>query len=161
MSKQVLSVSDFATIINLVNRELARLEQKNVVAYDLEHLKQSLSELHIEVETPEVEVKTRSSWQRDMYAVKPIKFEPPMWEEVQKFAEDVRACYEEVCIKNVMQFSTDGVMHSIYFVKSEDIFAIELTDDDEVNETFELSEAGYVLAVNKARMIFLGDENNG
>ena len=102
---------------------------------------------------------TETPWQKLMYAVKPVKFEPPMWEEVQKFAEDVRACYEEVCIKNVMQFSTDGVIHSIYFVKSEDVFSIELTDDDEVNETFELSEAGYVLAVNKARMIFLGDEN--
>lgn len=103
--------------------------------------------------------KMRTQWQKDMYAVKPIKFEPPMWKDLKKEVEEIKTSKEEVEVKCVLQFNNGEVVHSVYFVKSEDEYRIELTDDDQVNETFELSEAGYVLAVNKARMIFLGDEN--
>lgn len=78
--KQILSVADFATILNLVNREMAKIE--NVTTYqfnrtfdnsmskevreelrnnqqyqDLLHLKKSLQRLNITVKTPKVEVR--------------------------------------------------------------------------------------------------------
>lgn len=83
MSKQVLSVADFATILRIVNDEICRLEhrekaygydeadeqrrqkeldemRKNRIESpyykDLLHLKASLQNLNIEVETPDVEV---------------------------------------------------------------------------------------------------------
>lgn len=78
MSKQTLSVADFATILNLVNDAICerrraftdriesgdfyqwRLNEKELnddVCYqDLLHLKQSLQRLNVEVETPDVEV---------------------------------------------------------------------------------------------------------
>lgn len=78
--KQILSVADFATILNLVNREMAKIE--NAITYqfdrtfdkpmskevreelrnnqqyqDLLHLKKSLQRLNITVKTPKVEVR--------------------------------------------------------------------------------------------------------
>ena len=133
----------------------------------LKHLQNALINLNIEVETPDVElrvqeleIKKQTPWQIEMYAEKPIKFEPPAWEELTEMVEAIKSSKKEVDIKDVLHFNNGNIIHTIYFVKSEDVFSIELTDNDEVNETFELSEVGYVLAVNKARMIFLGDENN-
>lgn len=78
MSKQTFSVADFATILNLVNDTICerrraftdriesggfyqwRLNEKELnddVCYqDLLHLKKSLQNLNVEVETPNVEV---------------------------------------------------------------------------------------------------------
>jgi len=79
---QVLSVADFATIMNLVDKELSIFEmpnrsicleygidwetecasrekelQNNSYYQNLKHLKQSLQNLNIEVECPDVEIK--------------------------------------------------------------------------------------------------------
>lgn len=77
--KQTLSVADFATILDLVNREIREIEMhkenrkrsiekfglkedpqglfiENQRYQDLQHLKQSLQNLNVEVETPVVEV---------------------------------------------------------------------------------------------------------
>lgn len=79
--KQTLSVADFAIILELVNREMVRIErhqkerkttcekfgfseepywvlEENQRYQDLQHLKQSLKNLNVEVETPKVEVET-------------------------------------------------------------------------------------------------------
>ena len=73
--KQTLSVADFAIIFELVNRETEGIEHylkhcKDTVGLlgtkkranqryqDLKHLKQSLQNLNVEVETPKVEVET-------------------------------------------------------------------------------------------------------
>lgn len=79
--KQVLSVADFATILNLVDRSIAMYEMvpispfckeqertqeikkhkeflnKNLEYKNLKHLKESLQNLNIEVECPDVEIK--------------------------------------------------------------------------------------------------------
>lgn len=83
MSKQTFSVADFATILNLVNDEIRRIERKPEVYFfsgenieekrkeadkeykeklkdpfylNLKHLQKSLQNLNIEVETPEIEI---------------------------------------------------------------------------------------------------------
>ena len=78
MSKQTLSVADFATILNLVNDAICerkrvftdRIENgqfyqrilnekdlnEDIIYQELLHLKESLQNLNIEVETPDVEV---------------------------------------------------------------------------------------------------------
>lgn len=79
--KQTLSVADFAIILELVNREMVRIEhhqkerkttlekfglreeprwvlEEDQRYQDLQHLKQSLQNLNVEVETPKVEVET-------------------------------------------------------------------------------------------------------
>ena len=91
MAKQVLSVADFALILDLTNKEMADIEhwtcryqvqhetdwcteptrnkplqvsdeivqnslKTNIRYQDLRHLKESLQNLNIEVETPDVEV---------------------------------------------------------------------------------------------------------
>ena len=82
--KQVLSVADFATILNLVNREIEKIEHKerawgldkkdyerrqkqldeireeqmkSPYYLSLKHLKESLENLNVEVETTEVKIK--------------------------------------------------------------------------------------------------------
>lgn len=80
--KQVLSVADFATILNLVDVELSKFTmptrsiclecgidyekecksrekelQNNGYYQNLKHLKESLQNLNIEVECPDVEIK--------------------------------------------------------------------------------------------------------
>lgn len=79
--KQTLSVADFATILDLLNREMVAIErhqknrettfekfglreephwvlEENQRYQDLQHLKQSLQNLNVEVETPKVDVET-------------------------------------------------------------------------------------------------------
>jgi hypothetical protein len=79
--EQTLSVADFATILELVNREMVRIEshyrerertfekfglreephwvlEEDKRYQDLQHLKQSLQNLNVEVEIPKVEVET-------------------------------------------------------------------------------------------------------
>lgn len=79
--KQTLSVADFATILELVNMEIGKIErfleecEKDKEKFglkkqshsfflgkqryqDLQHLKQSLQNLNVEVETPKVGVET-------------------------------------------------------------------------------------------------------
>ena len=78
MSKQTFSVADFATILNLVNDAICerkhvftdriesgnfyqlRLNEKDLnedtFYQDLLHLKESLQNMNVEVETPDVEV---------------------------------------------------------------------------------------------------------
>lgn len=63
--KQVLSVADFATILRLVDSEISQVEYRattrnndilNSQYYlNLKHLKESLQNLNVEVETPDVE----------------------------------------------------------------------------------------------------------
>jgi len=78
--KQILSVADFAMILNLVNQTMVEMERpiisnwrekdydkkkkehleaikQNAYYKSLMHLKQSLENLNIEVEVPDVEVK--------------------------------------------------------------------------------------------------------
>lgn len=75
--KQVLSVADFATILDLVNNEIANMKFRAVQEYgkecdkkalftalsenpyycSLQHLKNSLESLNIEVKCPDVEIK--------------------------------------------------------------------------------------------------------
>lgn len=77
--KQVLSVADFAVILDLLNEKICRLEEPQMIAWDekeketlkkermeelkrnvyyqgLLHLKNSLENLNVEVETPDVKV---------------------------------------------------------------------------------------------------------
>ncbi len=79
--KQTLSVADFALILELINREIGKIERyleecaetmekfgirkqteslliEKQRYQDLLHLKQSLQNLNVEVETPKVEVET-------------------------------------------------------------------------------------------------------
>lgn len=80
--KQVLSVVDFATILNIVDRNIEMYEtvnispfctdeqekikelkkhkeylEKNQEYHNLKHLKESLQNLNIEIECPDVEIK--------------------------------------------------------------------------------------------------------
>lgn len=80
--KQVLSVADFATILNVVDRQIAMYETVSISPFctdeqekkqeikkhkeylkrnpeynNLKHLKESLQNLNIEVECPDVEIK--------------------------------------------------------------------------------------------------------
>lgn len=77
--KQVLSVADFAIILDLLNKEICRLQEPTRLAWEEEqrerlreermeklkdnvyyqgllHLKNSLENLNVEVETPDVKV---------------------------------------------------------------------------------------------------------
>ena len=78
--KQVLSVADFAVILDLINEKICRLQEPTKLAWEekqrerlreerieelkdnvyyqgLLHLKNSLENLNVEVETPDVKVK--------------------------------------------------------------------------------------------------------
>ena len=79
--KQILSVADFATILNLVDRSISSYEtvpispfckeqekiqeikkhkewlERNLEYKNLKHLKESLQKLNIEIECPDVEIK--------------------------------------------------------------------------------------------------------
>lgn len=81
--KQVLSVADFGTILTLVNKEITSMEysakrpywnrepskeeinenmmelKRNQFYRSLIHLKESLENLNVEVETPDVEIKEK------------------------------------------------------------------------------------------------------
>ena len=100
-----------------------------------------------------------SPWQKLMYAVKPVKFEPPMWEDLSAVVEELKNSNAEIHYHEVITFNKQGDVYGVYLIKSEDDFTIEITKNDSVSEyLYGLSEEGYIEAISRARKIFVGEE---
>jgi len=98
-------------------------------------------------------------WQKLMYAVKPVKFEPPMWEDLAAKVEELKASKAEIHYHEVITFNKKDDVYGVYLIKSEDDFTIEITKNDSVSEyLYGLSEEGYIEAISRARKIFVGEE---
>ena len=137
-------------IIDSFNKDISgELLMRNIAALQSENEK--LKEM--------AGLKMTSPWQKLMNAVKPVKFEPPMWEDLQHFIDYVKSGTEtSVRVHEVINFICAELEYGVYLTKSEGECSIEITKDSSVYRSFELSVEGYFDAISLARKIFMGEE---
>lgn len=88
----------------------------------------------------------KGKWQCEMYAIRPERFEPPMWEEFKKNGQ------------------SDSFMHKGHILKIKETFLepkmigiCDETDDGYYIEVFDYTKEDYTKACEIARKLFLGE----